>query len=270
MNYAIRVENLRKSYTNGHEVLKGISFQVNQGEIFALLGLNGAGKTTTLECVEGLRKYDSGTVQVNGKVGIQLQASSLPEHMKAMEAVKLFAKWNKVPLDKEMLRVFGIDELKNKQYAQMSTGQKRRLHLVLALVRNPKIVFLDEPTAGLDVEARMFLHEEIKKLKAQSKTIIMSSHDMSEVESLCDKIAILRNGQIAFYGTAEELKNTFGHQCVIEIKTDKGTDSFKTDDIRDTLQKQLEEYKNQDIKVLDVKVNKGTLEELFVHISRGE
>lgn len=223
-----------------------------------------------MECVEGLRKYDSGTVQVNGKVGIQLQASSLPEHMKAMEAVKLFAKWNKVPLDKEMLRVFRIDELKNKQYAQMSTGQKRRLHLVLALVRNPEIVFLDEPTAGLDVEARMFLHEEIRKLKAQGKTIIMSSHDMSEVESLCDKIAILRNGEIAFYGTAEELKNTFGHRCVIEIKTGKGTDSFETDDIGDTLQMQLEEYKNQGVKVLDVKVNRGTLEEHFVHISRGD
>jgi len=154
MNEAIKIKNLKKSYGT-HVVLNGLDFCVQQGEIFALLGVNGAGKTTSLECIEGLRKYDSGTIAITGKVGIQLQSSSLPGHIKPLEAVKLFAKCNKAPLDRAMLDVLGIHDFARKQYYQLSTGQKRRLHLALALTRNPDILFLDEPTAGLDVEGRL-------------------------------------------------------------------------------------------------------------------
>lgn len=154
MNEAIKIKNLKKSYGT-HVVLNGLDFCVQQGEIFALLGVNGAGKTTSLECIEGLRKYDSGTIAITGKVGIQLQSSSLPGHIKPLEAVKLFAKWNKVPLDRAILDALGIHDFARKQYYQLSTGQKRRLHLALALTRNPDILFLDEPTAGLDVEGRL-------------------------------------------------------------------------------------------------------------------
>ena len=154
MNEAIKIKNLKKSYGT-HVVLNGLDFCVQQGEIFALLGVNGAGKTTSLECIEGLRKYDSGTIAITGKVGIQLQSSSLPGHIKPLEAVKLFAKWNKASLDRAMLDVEGIHDFARKQYYQLSTGQKRRLHLALALTRNPDILFLDEPTAGLDVEGRL-------------------------------------------------------------------------------------------------------------------
>lgn len=154
MNEAIKIKNLKKSYGT-HVVLNGLDFCVQQGEIFALLGVNGAGKTTSLECIEGLRKYDSGTIAITGKVGIQLQSSSLPGHIKPLEAVKLFAKWNKASLDCAMLDVLGIHDFARKQYYQLSTGQKRRLHLALALTRNPDILFLDEPTAGLDVEGRL-------------------------------------------------------------------------------------------------------------------
>jgi ABC-2 type transport system ATP-binding protein len=154
MNEAIKINNLKKSYGT-HVVLNGLDFCVQQGEIFALLGVNGAGKTTFLECIEGLRKYDSGTIAITGKVGIQLQSSSLPGHIKPLEAVKLFAKWNKAPLDRAVLDVLGIHDFARKQYYQLSTGQKRRLHLALALTRNPDILFLDEPTAGLDVEGRL-------------------------------------------------------------------------------------------------------------------
>ncbi len=203
MSYAIQVNGLKKSYGN-HTVLKGLDFHVLKGENFALLGVNGAGKTTALECIEGLRKYDSGNIFVNGKMGIQLQTASLPDHIRAMEAVWLFAKWNKVKIDNIMLEVLGVNEFARKQYIELSTGQKRRLHLALALIRNPEIIFLDEPTAGLDVEGRILLHEEIRKLKERGKTIIMSSHDMSEVESLCDRIAILKDGNIAFIGTVSD------------------------------------------------------------------
>ena len=166
---AINVNELRKNYGTC-EVLKGIEFKVKKGEIFALLGINGAGKTTTLEIIEGLRKYDSGTITVNGKIGIQLQSSSLPAHIKAIEAIKLFAKWNKEKIDYEMLKKLGIKEIEKKQYFELSTGQKRRLNLALALVGNPDIIFLDEPTAGLDVEGRLSLHEQIKCLKSEGKT----------------------------------------------------------------------------------------------------
>ena len=171
MNSAIQVRELKKSY-GSHMVLKGLDFQIEMGEIFALLGVNGAGKTTALECIEGLRKYDSGEITVNGEIGIQLQTSSLPAHIKPMEAIKLFAKWNRTKIDYDMLNSLGIKEIEKKHYIQLSTGQKRRLHLALALIGNPDVIFLDEPTAGLDVEGRVSLHEQIQKLKHIGKTIV--------------------------------------------------------------------------------------------------
>ena len=200
---AIEIVDLKKNYGD-NAVLKGVNLTVQQGEILALLGVNGAGKTTTLECVEGLRPYDGGTVTVNGKIGIQLQSSALQAHIRATEAVKLFAKWNNAVPDEEMLKTLGIPELAKKKYGSLSTGQKRRLHLALALIGNPDIIFLDEPTAGLDVEGRVSLHGQIRALKAQGKTIILASHDMAEVEDLCDRIAVLKDGKIAFVGTVEE------------------------------------------------------------------
>ena len=141
-------------------------------------------------------------------MGIQLQSASLPQHIRALEAVKLFSKWNKTALDQTMLDALGIYELAKKQYYQLSTGQKRRLHLALALTRDPDILFLDEPTAGLDVEGQLSLHAQIRRLKAIGKTIILASHDMTEVESLCDRIAILSGGKIAFIGTVKQLGET--------------------------------------------------------------
>ena len=125
MKNAIEVSGLKKSY-GSNMVLSGLDFQIKQGEIFALLGVNGAGKTTTLECIEGLRKYDEGTIVVNGKTGIQLQFSSLPVHIKPMEAIKLFAKWNHTYIDDAMLKALGIKEIEQSQYIELSTGQKRR------------------------------------------------------------------------------------------------------------------------------------------------
>ncbi len=284
MSVAVKVNHLAKSY-NGVKVLKGISFTVNKGEIFALLGTNGAGKTTTLECIEGIRKYDSGTITINGDIGVQLQSSSLPTNITVVEAFILFCKWNKAHVKLELLDKFGLHEIKNKQYKQMSTGQKRRLHLALALINNPPIIILDEPTAGLDVEGRVSLHKEIRNLKEQGKTIIMASHDMAEVESLCDRIAIIKDGEIAFIGAAQELTGKVGNQSNIYIKTmnplrlqnfksctyvgtKHGYSQFTAFNIGDALLELLQAAKEAQNTVLDVSIERETLEQKFMDIAK--
>ncbi|MFD1175835.1 ABC transporter ATP-binding protein [Paenibacillus puldeungensis] len=268
MSYAIQIDRLKKSYGD-HTVLNGSNFNVIKGEIFALLGINGAGKTTALECIESLRRYDSGHIVVSGKMGIQLQSASLPAHIKPMEAVRLFAKWNKTKIDDSMLAALGINELTKKPYIELSTGQKRRLHLALALISDPDIVFLDEPTAGLDVEGRISLHDQIRKLKAQGKTIILASHDMAEVESLCDRIGILNAGNIVFLGTVAELTAKIGKRYTLHIKTEQGDEKFESDNIGDTMLTLLEDFKQRGIAVLDIKIDRGTLEQHFINIARG-
>ena len=269
MNYAIEVCDLKKSYRH-NMVLHGLSFYIEKGESFALLGVNGAGKTTTLECMEGLRSYDAGSVKNDGKMGIQLQSSSLPAHIKPMEAIKLVSKWNRSAVDPAILDALGIKNIEKKQYAQLSTGQKRRLHLALALIGNPDILFLDEPTAGLDVEGRVTLHEQIRKLQAQGKTIVLASHDMAEVEVLCDRLAILYRGQIAFCGMAMELAETVGKKYVIHVKTDAGDSTYETDTIEDTLSSLIRELKRTGSHLLDIKVDRGTLEQHFIELARRE
>ena len=217
MNEAIKISNLSKSYGT-HVVLNGLDFCVQQGEIFALLGVNGAGKTTSLECIEGLRKYDSGSITINGIMGIQLQSASLPEHIKPLEAVKLFAKWNKTSLDKETLEALGIYEFAKKQYYQLSTGQKRRLHLALALTRNPDILFLDEPTIGLDAVSKLAVREFILKLNQQNETtIILTTHDMQDIEALCQRVLLIGKGRLLYDGTLEELKRQYAYEKQITI-----------------------------------------------------
>lgn len=267
MKDAIQIDGLKKSY-GSQQVLKGLTFQVHQGEIFALLGVNGAGKTTALECIEGLRRYDGGSVTVRGRIGIQLQSAALPAHILPMEAVRLFAKWNKTSIDNSMLNELGIPELAPKQYTELSTGQKRRLHLALALISDPEIVFLDEPTAGLDVEGRISLHNQIRQLKARGKTIILASHDMEEVESLCDRIAILSGGKLAFLGTVQELTNQAGKRYSIQIQTGQGDVSLESDNIADTLLTLLQDLKQREVAVLDIQINRGTFEQHFMEIAR--
>ena len=189
---------------------------------------------------------------------------------KLMEAVRLFSKWNKAKIDFTMLNALGIKEITKKQYIQLSTGQKRRLHLALALIGNPDIVFLDEPTAGLDTLGRVSLHEQIRKLNTQGKTIVLASHDMAEVESLCDRLAILKNGKIAFCGTAAELTDKIGEKYFIHIKTQQGDRTFETDTIEDTLISLLNDLKQKEIHILDIKVDRGTLEQHFIEMARRE
>lgn len=283
MNTVIQVDQLSKKY-NQHTVLDSITFSVQSGEIFALLGANGAGKTTTLECIEGIRRYDSGAVKINGTIGVQLQSSSLPANITVIEVFRLFCKWNKAPENMELLETFGLKDLKTKQYRTMSTGQKRRLHLALALINNAEIIFLDEPTAGLDVEARVSLHKEIRKLKSQGKTIIMASHDMAEVESLCDRIAILKDGKIAFIGSATELTHQFKSDSKIYIKTKAPLDHsglvhsvyeaiqqeyliVVASRVSDALLELLKRSQDTQNDVVDIKIERVTLEQRFIEIA---
>ena len=284
MTLAIKVENLIKSYGQ-NTVIKGISFEVKKGEVFALVGTNGAGKTTTLECIEDLRKYESGKITINGNLGVQLQSSSLPANIKVIEAFTLFCKWKKSNIDLSIFEGLGLSKIKKKQYCQMSTGQKRRLHLALALIGNPDIIFLDEPTAGLDVEGRAALHEQIRKLKCKGKTIVLSSHDMNEIESLCDRLAILKDGKIAFIGTARELTTQIQSKITLQLKTDKplkktdfihstyvGTENdyhtFITTNISEVLIELLTFLKNSSNPVHDIRIIHQSLEESFLGIAK--
>lgn len=285
MNSKVKVSNLQKKYNN-NTVLKGISFDVDDGTIFALLGTNGAGKTTTLECMEGILKHSSDQIYINGKIGVQLQSSSLPEGIKAIEALKLFAMWNSTIVDIDLIDRLGLTGILKKQYKEMSTGQKRRLHLALAMTGDPDVIFLDEPTAGLDVEGRVALHEEIKRLKNHGKTIIIASHDMAEVEALCDKLAILKDGEIAFLGTVDELKSNVKNIYTIRLNLSsqiildecltccyKGKIQdyyiFESNEVGDVLLELLTIIKNQNIDVYDIKIEHSSLEECFIDIARG-
>lgn len=281
---SIEVNKLKKSYGK-NDVLHRVSFDVKQGEVFGFLGVNGAGKTTTLSCIEGITNYNEGEIKINGKVGVQLQVSSLPANIKCLEAIHFFAKWQKAKIDTELIKRLGINEFKNNQYKDCSTGQKRRLHLVIALIGNPDIVILDEPTAGLDVEGRYALHEEIRSLKKQGKTILLASHDMAEVEELCDRIAILKDGEIAFIGNPQELSKVVRKSSNMQIRFDSEMEFnnlskskycdmnnkyyvFQTENITEAILEIGLLAKNQNRIIQDIKIDLPTLEQQFMAIAK--
>ena len=212
----IEVRDFSKFYLD-FAAVKGISFTVQQGEIFGLLGPNGAGKTTTLECLEGLRPADEGEISVMGmnpardfqrlvqRIGVQLQTAALPAHITVAEAVRLFAACHGIAPDMTLLEQMGLAEKLGFQYHALSTGQKRCLTLALAILHRPPILFLDEPTAGLDVNTRITLHQLIRELQQEGTTIILSTHDMAEAETIAHRVAILLRGQLVAVGVPKEL-----------------------------------------------------------------
>ena len=266
---AIQVEKLRKSY-GAHEVLRGLDLAVEQGEVFALLGVNGAGKTTALECIQGLRSYEEGQVSVNGRMGVQLQSASLPFSIRAMEALSLFARWNETRVEPVLLETLGIHELGKQPYGKLSPGQKQRLHLALALVGDPDILFLDEPTAGLDVQGRMALRNLLAQLKRQGKTVVLTSHDMGEVENLCDTLAILVKGKVVFAGTFQQLRQQEGKANKVTLYTDGETICFSAEDLGRDLLSQLELCRAAGQKVLDIQVERDSLEQCFLRLTEEE
>jgi ABC-2 type transport system ATP-binding protein len=229
----LQVENLVKRYGD-LEAVRGVSFNVEEGEVFGLLGPNGAGKTTTVEILEGLRTLDSGRVSVCGldpqekpqelkqEIGAALQATALPDKLRVMEALRLFASFYKRRRKPEgLLDRFGLEEKRNAFYSQLSGGQKQRLALAMALVNDPKVLFLDEPTAGLDPQVRREIYDIIEELKHEKKTIVMTTHYIEEAERLCDRVAIIDHGKVIALGTPRELKARSGGTTRIEVRLSK-------------------------------------------------
>jgi ABC-2 type transport system ATP-binding protein len=217
MSTAVSVSDLRKSY--GHvEAVQGISFEIASGEIFGLLGPNGAGKTTTVEILEGYRERDAGSVTVLGadparasdawreQIGVVLQSSAMYETLSVAESLALFAGYYERPRDvDEVVRLIGLDEKRDAHVRTLSGGQRRRLDLGLALVGDPDLLFLDEPTTGFDPQARRRAWESISSLRSLGKTILLTTHYLDEAERLCDRVAVLRDGRIAALGRPGEL-----------------------------------------------------------------
>jgi len=225
----IQVEDLRKNYDEV-EALRGVSFHVEEGEVFGLLGPNGAGKTTTVEILEGLRTADSGKVSVCGLnprgggdaykkiIGAVLQSTSLPDKIRVFEALELFASLYGRHAPKDLLKRFGLEEKRHAFYSQLSGGQKQRLALAMALVNEPKLVFLDEPTAGLDPQVRREIYDIIEELRRSKKTILLTTHYIEEAERLCDRVAIIDFGRLMALGTPRELKARSAGTTRVEVR----------------------------------------------------
>lgn len=212
----IKVHNLYKSYGNV-QVVKGVSLTVKKGEVFGLLGANGAGKSTTIECILGTKNFNNGHISILGmnpqkerkqlfqKVGVQFQESNYQDKITVKELCEITEVLYKNPLDfNKLLEQFHLQDKVRNLVSELSGGEKQRLFIILALIPNPEVVFLDELTTGLDVKARRDVWKCLLNLKKQGLTIFLTSHFMDEVEVLCDKICILKNGVIDFYGTVEE------------------------------------------------------------------
>jgi ABC-2 type transport system ATP-binding protein len=228
--FAIYVRGLRKSY-GSFEAVKGIDFEVRPGEVFGLLGPNGAGKTTTVEILEGLRPRSAGEVkvldfdpdrqkkQLKDRIGACLQATNLPDKITVREALDFFGSLYSRKADTEaLLKRLQLWDKKDAGYATLSGGQKQRVALALALINDPQMLFLDEPTTGLDPQVRLEIRDLIQELRAEKRTILMTTHYIEEAERLCDRVAIIDAGQIIAIGTPRDLQERSANQSSIEIK----------------------------------------------------
>ena len=231
MQTVIHVADLHKAYGD-FEAVRGIDFDVAEGEVFGLLGPNGAGKTTTVEILEGLRPRTQGDVKVLGfdpeiskrdlknHIGVCLQATNLPDKLKVHEALDWFAAFYSQRADcNKLLQRLQLWEKRNEFYSKLSGGQKQRVALALALVNDPHLVFLDEPTTGLDPQVRLEIHTLIEELKATKRTVLLTTHYIEEAERLCDRVAIIDQGKIVALGSPRELQERVFGQSRIEVVT---------------------------------------------------
>jgi ABC-2 type transport system ATP-binding protein len=226
----VEVLELRKNYGEV-QALRGISFEIHKGEVFGLLGPNGAGKTTTIEILEGLRRADGGTVSVCGfdpgresmllkqRIGAQLQSTVLADKIRVEEALSLFASFYQRTLAVDgLLERFGLAEKRKAYFETLSGGQKQRLALALALVNDPELVLLDEPTAGLDAMVRRDIYALIEQLRAERRTVLLTTHYIEEAERLANRVAIIDQGQVIALGTPRELVRRSGEAIRMEAR----------------------------------------------------
>ncbi|HCC78703.1 MAG: ABC transporter [Chloroflexi bacterium GWB2_49_20] len=292
----IEVKDFRKAY-GAFVAVDGISFEVKEGEIFGLLGPNGAGKTSTLECLEGLRAPNGGRLRVAGLdpasearklrdlIGVQLQSAGLPESITPDEAMKFFCAYHKVVPRFDLLERLSLAEKRNSQFFELSAGQQRRLVLALAIPHNPRVLFLDEPTAGLDVATRVELHGMMRELQARGTTIILATHDMAEAEQMTDRVAILLQSRIVKIGTPMQITATGADQTKISVRTQGESlagasfpavsqqtckDEYSiyfSSDIGPTLSAIITHIQAQGDTLIDLRVERPSLEDRFLEIT---
>lgn len=299
MSGKVVVRDLHKSY-GGVQAAHGVSFEVFEGEIFGVLGPNGAGKTTTIECVIGLREPDSGEVRICGidarrsprevkqKIGAALQSTALQEKITPREALGLFGSFYRDPARAQaLLERFSLDAKADAHFDTLSGGQRQRLALALAFVNNPEVVFLDEPTAGLDPQARRGLHSAIAQMKRDGHTVLLTTHYLEEAEQLCDRIAIIDQGRVIAAGTPREviarstaapsvflattepidrelLSNLPGVQ---DLVCDGLTVRFRTAHASRTLASLLERLERNGIEVAELQMRRATLEDVLIELT---
>jgi ABC-2 type transport system ATP-binding protein len=272
---AIRVEDLRKRY-GGEEALRGISFEIAEGEVFGLLGPNGAGKTTTVEILEGYRRRDGGSVEVLGfdpqraarrfreRIGVVLQQSQLFPNLTVHETHVLFAGYYERPRDvDEVIRLVGLDDKRDARVRLLSGGQQRRLDLGIALVGDPDLLFLDEPTTGFDPAARRAAWEMIRALRSLGKTILLTTHYLDEAQQLADRVAVLRSGRIVTLGTPAEL--TGGSlEAEIRYRRDGGLVVLRTEEPTRVLHELTAQALAEGRELEGLEVRRPTLEEIYL------
>lgn len=294
----VTVQDFRKTYGE-FTAVNNLSFDVMEGEIFGLLGPNGAGKTSTLECLEGLRKPDGGSLRIAGLdpasdsqklrnvIGVQLQTAGLPESITPREAMKLFCTYHNIAPRFDLLERLGINEKDQAQFYELSAGQQRRLVLALAVAHDPKVLFLDEPTAGLDVASRVELHSLMKEMQSKGTTIILATHDMAEAEDMSDRVAILLGGRLATIGTPMQITATGVGLTKISVHTEcssllhpvitfPSVQHFKVEDqyiiyfsanIGATLNEIMSSINFHKDTIVDLRVERPSLEDRFLEIT---
>ena len=294
----IEVIDFRKAYGD-FVAVDGVSFNVKQGEIFGLLGPNGAGKTTILESLEGIRTPDDGTLRVadvdptreprklHNLIGVQLQSAGLPESITPEEAIKFFCAYHDVAPRFDLLERLGLAEKRKAQFFELSTGQQRRLALALAIAHNPQVLFLDEPTAGLDVATRVELHDLMRDLQADGTTIILATHDMAEAEEMSDRVAILLNHKLATIGTPMEITATGAGLTKVSVRSNNASLSdpaitipavkhrlskdeyeiFFSTDVGPTVSAVIAELDARKDTLIDLRVERPSLEDRFLEIT---
>ncbi|PWU18130.1 MAG: ABC transporter ATP-binding protein [Candidatus Rokuibacteriota bacterium] len=278
---AVAVNDLHKSY-GASEAVRGISFEIESGEVFGLLGPNGAGKTTTVEILEGYRQRDGGEVSVLGadperartgwreRIGVVLQSSAMYPNLTVREHVALFAGYFEQPRQiDEVIEVVGLREKGEARVKSLSGGQKRRLDLALGLIGDPEILFLDEPTTGFDPAARRAAWEMIRSLRELGKTVLLTTHYLDEAEQLADRVAVLREGRIAALGRPQDL---VGGRVATEIRYRQNGQEIvvATHEPTRRLHELTAEALARNEELVDLQVRRPTLEEIYLELTGGE
>ncbi len=305
MPAAVTVGNLWKRY-QGVDALRGVTFEIGTGEVFGLLGPNGAGKTTALECLVGLREPDAGEINICGfdarrqlpevkqRIGVMPQSTSLQDKITPREALRLFGSFYRRQEDvPSLLQRFALTAKADARFDTLSGGQRQRLALALALVNRPDLVMLDEPTAGLDPQARRELMDFIGRMKKDGCTVLFTTHDLAEAELLCDRVAIMDRGAIVATGAPRELvRRTAGRHRVTLATSDPlppdrvaalagvcdvdfgrgghGRAGFQTNDVTATLEALTRLLRETKAGLLELRISRASLEDVFLGLTRGE